>query len=327
MNNVLTLQCSRSMNVQNKMTSSCHTVVRSVGYTVNVTSSILFYVHRVICFIFYNSLHHQSSNRAVSEFHKKMDHTKITLVDYSFGSSDNDEEIVTFNIDNIDQLEGAAAGTSAFSHYSTINKKRDADKPNLMTTDENRYNVNGAVENENVASETFEADRIIKHETKGKAAKKTVRYLVRWVGYGPEADTWEPLESFDSCPQVLEEYWTALAKPASNPIEDKRHVSSSKGAIPKRVCMICQGSSDDVWRMGHWVVDQTGARMLHFNCMKYSPIANRRARYQSTGMCGYTMKDVNDESIRAAKLVSKIIYLTTTYVCSSQTPMSVPSDT
>jgi hypothetical protein len=42
-------------------------------------------------------------------------------------------------------------------------------------------------------------------------AKRYGKYLVRWRGYGPEDDTWEPKKAFDVCPELL------LAFEASSP--------------------------------------------------------------------------------------------------------------
>ena len=48
----------------------------------------------------------------------------------------------------------------------------------------------------------FEVQSIIDHEgTPGNH-----KYLVRWKGYGPKDDTWEPIEHFNDLTQI-ERYW------------------------------------------------------------------------------------------------------------------------
>lgn len=37
-------------------------------------------------------------------------------------------------------------------------------------------------------------------------------YQVRWKGFGPEEDTWEPEENLFDCSDVLDEYWNKSGK-------------------------------------------------------------------------------------------------------------------
>jgi hypothetical protein len=53
-------------------------------------------------------------------------------------------------------------------------------------------------------------DCIVRH--RGSGAKK--QYLVKWTGYGPECNTWEPARRFEQdCPDVVAEYNRKLAAP------------------------------------------------------------------------------------------------------------------
>ena len=36
-----------------------------------------------------------------------------------------------------------------------------------------------------------------------KTTRRGVQYLVKWVGWPHESNTWEPLENLSGCPEVL----------------------------------------------------------------------------------------------------------------------------
>ncbi|MGH3056499.1 MAG: chromo domain-containing protein, partial [Gaiellaceae bacterium] len=45
----------------------------------------------------------------------------------------------------------------------------------------------------------------------GKARNKTKRYfLIRWEGFPPSEDTWEPEENLRGCTESLQEYWRTV---------------------------------------------------------------------------------------------------------------------
>ena len=48
-----------------------------------------------------------------------------------------------------------------------------------------------------------EVELILDH----KAKNRSKSYLVRWTGYGPEHDTWEPEASLRNCPELVQAYW------------------------------------------------------------------------------------------------------------------------
>lgn len=47
----------------------------------------------------------------------------------------------------------------------------------------------------------FQVQDIIGH----KEAKGKLLYKIRWKGYGPSGDTWEPVDTL-SCPEILAKY-------------------------------------------------------------------------------------------------------------------------
>jgi hypothetical protein len=50
----------------------------------------------------------------------------------------------------------------------------------------------------------FIVEKIIAHRFKRKGS--VIEYLVRWEGYGPQFDTWEPRSHLKNSPRVLAQY-------------------------------------------------------------------------------------------------------------------------
>ena len=59
----------------------------------------------------------------------------------------------------------------------------------------------------------WRVERLLDHAVINPRAKTPkYKYLVRWEGYPPEDDTWEPATQFTE-PSLIEEYWVRLGKP------------------------------------------------------------------------------------------------------------------
>lgn len=51
-------------------------------------------------------------------------------------------------------------------------------------------------------TEEFEIDRIVRSRKKGRS----VEYLVRWAGYGPEEDSWLQASDLAHAPDILSDF-------------------------------------------------------------------------------------------------------------------------
>jgi hypothetical protein len=56
----------------------------------------------------------------------------------------------------------------------------------------------------------YEVDKILDH----RKSRRSYEFLVRWVGYSPEHDTWEPEANLKNAPNVLKEYWRRVNRRA-----------------------------------------------------------------------------------------------------------------
>lgn len=78
------------------------------------------------------------------------------------------------------------------------------------------------------ASEDYEVESFLDMKlVRGKA-----HYLVRWVGYGPEEDSWEPLKNVSRCVELLEAFDKCVGHPSPKQPSPKQ--PSPKQPSPKQ---------------------------------------------------------------------------------------------
>ena len=69
----------------------------------------------------------------------------------------------------------------------------------------------------------YEVERILlhrdKHPVRGYKIKR--EFLIKWLGYGPEYNTWEPEANLKNCPELLSEYWASVK--ATDAIRQEKH--------------------------------------------------------------------------------------------------------
>jgi transposase InsO family protein len=61
----------------------------------------------------------------------------------------------------------------------------------------------------------YEVEHILDH--RHVKSHRTYEFLVRWAGYSPEHDTWEPEANLKNAPNVLKEYWARVNRRAVAP--------------------------------------------------------------------------------------------------------------
>jgi hypothetical protein len=72
----------------------------------------------------------------------------------------------------------------------------------------------------------FEVEAILSHRfTRGG----NLEFLVRWLGYGHDHDTWEPEANCANCPALITEYWSRVKTQT-----EKKHVSKRKQRMRAR---------------------------------------------------------------------------------------------
>ena len=55
----------------------------------------------------------------------------------------------------------------------------------------------------------YEVERILDHvERKSRGRTTKYDYLVKWKGYGPEHNTWEPQQNMQRCAELIVDYWS-----------------------------------------------------------------------------------------------------------------------
>jgi Chromo (CHRromatin Organisation MOdifier) domain len=77
----------------------------------------------------------------------------------------------------------------------------------------------------------YTVERVLDHRDK-RVGRKTVReFLVRWQGYGPEHNTWEPQSNMNNATVAISEYWQLVTtkSEATNAAGRKRAIVSATG--------------------------------------------------------------------------------------------------
>jgi hypothetical protein len=58
----------------------------------------------------------------------------------------------------------------------------------------------------------YDVERILIHRDKHPVGGWKIKreFLIKWLGYGPEHNTWEPEANLENCSELLTEYWASV---------------------------------------------------------------------------------------------------------------------
>ena len=77
---------------------------------------------------------------------------------------------------------------------------------------------------------SFDVERVLTHEVRGSRTRPQKFYLIKWLGYGLEHNSWEPEKNLSS--EVLKEYWDTVARSRERLTQNKGVESVS---VPNKV--------------------------------------------------------------------------------------------
>ena len=75
--------------------------------------------------------------------------------------------------------------------------------------------------------EEWEVEKILKSRRTGR--NKKLQFFVRWKGYGPEEDNWEPADNLEHAQEVIKEFYT-------------QHPHAIQAMAPTVFCIAADGS-------------------------------------------------------------------------------------
>jgi hypothetical protein len=73
----------------------------------------------------------------------------------------------------------------------------------------------------------YDVQEILQHRRVRQGTKTVTQFLVQWLGYPPEHNTWEPQDNLDNCPDILAAYWARQGATSAQATPAKRKASST----------------------------------------------------------------------------------------------------
>ncbi|KAJ0968004.1 hypothetical protein J5N97_024921 [Dioscorea zingiberensis] len=102
---------------------------------------------------------------------------------------------------------------------------------------------NGDVQDDSMASEEFEVSRLVDicYGDPTSVGKRGLKFKVRWKGYGPSEDTWEPIEGLSNCEESIRNFVIEGFK--SKILPRPGEVDVVCGGPP---CQVCEGYTSTI---------------------------------------------------------------------------------
>lgn len=87
--------------------------------------------------------------------------------------------------------------------------------------------------NKNANKKASTADKlfIVEKIIRKKVEKRRSFYLVKWLGFGPSKNTWEPASSFKNNPAILKDFEDSLKNKSSSDKNDKGKFNLSSNQL------------------------------------------------------------------------------------------------
>ena len=72
----------------------------------------------------------------------------------------------------------------------------------------------------------YSVESILGHRDVGAGKRAKRQYLVKWQGYGPEHNSWEPVANLTNCDDALKAYWECATRNRGSNATRRRQKSS-----------------------------------------------------------------------------------------------------
>ena len=139
------------------------------------------------------------------------------------GGLEDEEEDILSQLDNDDDSEYEGK----IKQEKRVEKKKERRSWGSVTKDKQKDVKPFKANVKPFSDSDFEVEKIVDYQEIHDSGGKHLRYLVRWIGFGPEDDSWVDENNLE-CPSILETFWKRKKKPGKNDKHQNQHYKSPK---------------------------------------------------------------------------------------------------